>query len=84
LARACPLILKAGSTVTVAGKSFKVIGIISQAQGSSPADVHIPLAVNQVIGLGPYGAKLDGRVNNIYVDPNTHAHPKPDANAVSE
>jgi putative ABC transport system permease protein len=46
--------LRVGSTVTVAGKSFKVIGIISQAPGGS-ADVYIPLAADQAIGLGPFG-----------------------------
>ncbi len=59
--------LKAGSTVTVAGTSFKVIGITSQAQGGGPADVYIPLAADQVIGLGPYGSSLNGQVNTIYV-----------------
>lgn len=54
------------STVAVAGKSFTVIGIISQGQGGS-ADVYIPLAVDQVIGVGPYGASLHGQVNTIYV-----------------
>ena len=59
--------LKAGSAVTVAGKSFTVIGIISQALGGGPADVYIPLAADQVIGLGPYGSSLYGQVNTIYV-----------------
>ncbi|MGH3191317.1 MAG: ABC transporter permease [Streptosporangiaceae bacterium] len=60
--------LKAGSTITVAGKSFAVIGIISQPQGGGgPADVYIPLAVDQQIGMGPYGASLHGQVNTIYV-----------------
>ena len=59
--------LKAGSTITVAGKHFTVIGIIRQAQGGGPADAYIPLAVAQEIGLGPYGASLHGQVNTIYV-----------------
>jgi putative ABC transport system permease protein len=59
--------LKTGSAVTVAGRSFTVIGIISQPQGGSPADVYIPLAVDQQIGAGAYGASLHGQVNTIYV-----------------
>jgi putative ABC transport system permease protein len=58
--------LRVGSTVTVAGKSFKVIGIISQAQGGS-ADVYIPLAEDEAIGLGPFGSSLHDQVNTIYV-----------------
>jgi putative ABC transport system permease protein len=59
--------LRVGSTVTVSGKSFTVIGIIRQAQGGDPSNVYVPLAVTQVIGLGPYGASLDGKVNTVYV-----------------
>ena len=58
--------LKVGSTVTVAGKRFKVIGLIRQAAGSA-ADVYIPLAEDQAIGMGPFGAGLHGQVNTIYV-----------------
>jgi putative ABC transport system permease protein len=58
--------LKAGSTVTVAGKRFKVIGLIRQAAGSA-ADVYIPLAEDQAIGMGPFGASLHGQVNTVYV-----------------
>jgi putative ABC transport system permease protein len=59
--------LRVGSAITVAGKPFMVIGIISQPQGGGPADVYIPLAVDQAIGLGPYGSSLHGQVNTIYV-----------------
>jgi len=59
--------LKVGSTSTAAGKPFKIIGIIRQAQGGGAADVYIPLAVGQAAGLGPYGASLHGQVNTIYV-----------------
>jgi putative ABC transport system permease protein len=58
--------LKVGSTVTVAGKRFTVIGLIRQAAGSA-ADVYIPLAEDQAIGLGPFGASLHGQVNTVYV-----------------
>jgi putative ABC transport system permease protein len=59
--------LKVGSTATVAGKSFKVIGITRQAQGGGAVDVYIPLAVAQQIGAGPFGASLHNEVNTIYV-----------------
>src|SRR6266568_9413357 len=36
--------LKVGSTITVAGKTFTVIGIVQAAQGETAADVYIPLA----------------------------------------
>lgn len=59
--------LRAGSAITVAGKTFTVIGIIRQPQGGGPADVYLPLATDQAIGLGPYGSSLHGQVNTIYV-----------------
>jgi putative ABC transport system permease protein len=59
--------LRVGSTLTVSGKSFSIIGIIRQAQGGDPANVYIPLAVAQSIGLGPYGSSLHGKVNTVYV-----------------
>ena len=59
--------LKAGSAITAAGQPFKIIGIIRQAQGGGAADVYIPLAVGQAVGLGPYGASLHGQVSTIYV-----------------
>jgi len=58
--------LKVGSTVTVAKVSFKVIGIVSQPQGSKPPDVYIPLARAQA--LGTFNNKsLSGDLNTIYV-----------------
>ena len=39
--------LKIGSTITVAGKSFTVVGIVAAAQGVTDADVYIPLAQAQ-------------------------------------
>ncbi len=65
--------LRVGSTVTVAKKPFKVIGISRQAQGGGSADIYIPLAAAQQIGLGPYGAKLQGQVNTIYVSAKSSA-----------
>jgi len=53
--------LAVGSTMTIAKTSFKVIGIVSVPQGSSPPDVYIPLARAQSL------AGMSGKVNTIYV-----------------
>jgi ABC-type antimicrobial peptide transport system permease subunit len=50
--------LKTGSSVTVAGRTFRVIGIISS---SSTTDVYIPLARAQAL------SGMTGEVNTIYV-----------------
>jgi putative ABC transport system permease protein len=61
--------LKVGSDVTIAKRKFKVIGIVNQAEGSSPPDVYIPLARAQALGTrGPGGGgSLKGYVDTIYV-----------------
>jgi putative ABC transport system permease protein len=60
--------LKVGSTIKVVGDKFTVIGIVSQAQGSTPTDVYIPLARAQAIANVPGSTKnLDGDVNTVYV-----------------
>jgi ABC-type lipoprotein release transport system permease subunit len=53
--------LKVGSTVTVAGKTFSVVGMVRAAQGETSADVYIPLARAQAL------ANMPGEVNTIYV-----------------
>jgi ABC-type antimicrobial peptide transport system permease subunit len=53
--------LKVGSTVTVAKKSFKVIGIVSVPASSGSTDVYIPLARAQAL------AGMKNSVNTIYV-----------------
>jgi len=53
--------LKVGSKVTVAGKSFTVVGVVQAAQGVTDADVYIPLARAQSL------ANMSGEVNTIYV-----------------
>jgi ABC-type lipoprotein release transport system permease subunit len=53
--------LKVGSNITVAGKTFSVIGIVQPAQGESSADVYIPLARAQAL------ANMPSEVNTIYV-----------------
>ena len=53
--------LKVGSKITVAGKTFSVIGIVQAAQGENSANVYIPLARAQAL------ANMPGEVNTIYV-----------------
>jgi putative ABC transport system permease protein len=53
--------LKIGSTVTVAGKSFTVVGIVQAGQGVTESDVYIPLARAQAL------AGMSDEVNTIYV-----------------
>jgi ABC-type lipoprotein release transport system permease subunit len=53
--------LKVGSAITVAGKTFSVVGIARAAQGASTADAYIPLARAQAL------ADLPGEVNTVYV-----------------
>jgi putative ABC transport system permease protein len=61
--------LKVGSTVTVVNVPFKVIGIVSQPQGSSATEVYIPLQRAQAIATGDRGSSthLTNDVNTVYV-----------------
>jgi putative ABC transport system permease protein len=65
--------LKVGSTITVADKSFAVVGILKAGQGVTDSDVYIPLARAQAL------AGMTGEVNTIYVS----AASASDINAVS-
>ena len=53
--------LTSGSKINVGGTSFKVIGIVKQPQGGSPANVYIPLGRAQAL------AGMKNQVNTIYV-----------------
>jgi putative ABC transport system permease protein len=53
--------LATGSSMTVAGTTFTVIGIVTQPPGSAPADVYIPLPRAQSL------AQMPDQVNTIYV-----------------
>jgi len=53
--------LATGSTMTVAGTKFTVIGIVSQPQGGNPAQVYIPLTRAQTL------ASMKNQVNTVYV-----------------
>ena len=61
--------LKVGSDVTIAKHKFKIIGIVSQAEASSPPEVYVPLTLAQKLATqGPGGGgSLKGYVDTIYV-----------------
>jgi putative ABC transport system permease protein len=60
--------LKVGSSITIAKHQFKVIGIVTQPEASSPPQVYIPLARAQALATqGPGGKSMKGEVNTIYV-----------------
>jgi putative ABC transport system permease protein len=57
--------LKVGSVLTIGQVTFAIIGIVRQAQASSPPDVYVPLAQAQALSL--YAGSLKGEVTTIYV-----------------
>jgi putative ABC transport system permease protein len=57
--------LRIGSVLTIGQVTFTVIGIIRQAQATSPPDVYVPLARTQAMSL--YAGNLNGGVTTIYV-----------------
>jgi len=57
--------LSVARTVTVAGRAFRVIGLIGQAQGAP--DVYIPLARAQAIGSFHGKSGVNGKITTIYV-----------------
>jgi putative ABC transport system permease protein len=60
--------LKVGSTVTVAKVKFKIIGIVTQPQASSPPKVYIPLKRAQALALDPAtGKSMKNEINTVYV-----------------
>jgi putative ABC transport system permease protein len=59
--------LTTGSTVNVAGTSFKVIGVVSEAASDSPPDVYIPLARAQALGTSGTSGSLKDDVTTVYV-----------------
>jgi ABC-type lipoprotein release transport system permease subunit len=65
--------LKTGSTLSIAGHKFTVIGIVKTAQGTNSANVYIPLARAQSL------AGMTNEVNTIYVSATSAA----DISAVS-
>src|SRR6266851_3770044 len=60
--------LTVGSTVTVAKTKFKIIGIVTQPEASSPPAVYIPLARAQALATNPAtGKSMKNMVNTVYV-----------------
>ena len=60
--------IKLGSTTTVAGTKFRVIGLVSQPQASSPPNVYIPLARAQALASDPgTGKSMSGKIDTVYV-----------------
>ncbi len=53
--------LQAGSTITIAKKKFRVVGIVNDPAGVSTSDAYIPLARAQAL------AGLKNKVNAVYV-----------------
>jgi ABC-type lipoprotein release transport system permease subunit len=53
--------LAVGSSITIAKKSFKVVGVVSEPAGASASDAYIPLARAQAL------ASLKDKVNTVYV-----------------
>jgi putative ABC transport system permease protein len=57
----------AGSTLSIAGRDFRVIGITRQPQGTGAASVYVPLAPAQGLATYPNLKTLSGHVDAIYV-----------------
>jgi putative ABC transport system permease protein len=57
--------LKVGSVLSIGQVTFTIIGIVRQAQASSPPDVYVPLARAQAMSL--YAGTLKDEVTTIYV-----------------
>ena len=60
--------INVGSTITVGGTTFKVIGLVSQPQANTPPNVYIPLARAQALANDPAtGKSMKGKVDTVYV-----------------
>jgi len=60
--------IKLGSTTTVGGTKFRVIGLVSQPQASSPPNVYIPLARAQALASDPgTGKSMSAKIDTVYV-----------------
>jgi putative ABC transport system permease protein len=60
--------IKTGSTITIAGTKFKVIGLVSQPEASSPPNIYIPLARAQALATDPAtGNSMKDKVDTVYV-----------------
>jgi putative ABC transport system permease protein len=59
--------LTIGSTITIAGVPFEIIGIVDQPSSAGAADVYIPLGAAQALAGSPQIASSVGKVDTIYV-----------------
>jgi len=59
--------LPVGETITLAGATFRVIGLVHQTQASGATDVYVPLGRAQALAQSPAGRSLTGQLNVIYV-----------------
>jgi putative ABC transport system permease protein len=60
--------IKLGSTTIIGGTKFKVIGLVSQSQASSPPNMYIPLARAQALATQPGTSKsMKGMIDTAYV-----------------
>jgi putative ABC transport system permease protein len=59
--------LSVGSTVTVAGTTFRIIGLVRQTGAGGATDIYVPLGPAQTLGRSPAGKRLTGQANVIYV-----------------
>jgi putative ABC transport system permease protein len=60
--------IKLGSTITIGGTKFTVIGLVSQPEAGSPPNVYIPLARAQALATNPAtGKSMKGMVDTVYV-----------------
>jgi len=60
--------INVGSTITVGGTKFKVVGIVSQPQANTPPNVYIPLARAQALATDPAtGKSMKDKVDTVYV-----------------
>lgn len=60
--------LRVGGTITLAGKAFRIVGLVSQPRASTPPDVYIPLSTAQQLAIDPAtGKNLRNAVDTIYV-----------------
>jgi putative ABC transport system permease protein len=60
--------IKPGSTTTIGGTTFTVIGLVSQPESGSPPNMYIPLARAQALASDPgTGKSMKGKVDTVYV-----------------
>jgi len=66
--------VKVGSTTTIGGTKFTVIGLVGQPESGSPPNMYIPLARAQALTTDPStGKSMKGKVDTAYVTAATAA-----------